>query len=143
MLDMHKSIKTNNSMKTQRILAFDFGMQNIGVAIGNTLSQSPQELPCLHAKFGKPKWNQILELIKEWDINLIVIGLPLHIDGSENESCVRARKFANRLSAQCRTPIELVDERLSSQEAYELQTANTNIHSLSAMLILQTWFNSQ
>lgn len=126
-----------------RILAFDFGTKDIGLAVANTLTKTPQSLPSLKAKNGIPNWETVKQLIQEWKIDTLIVGLPLHMDGTENDSCKRARKFSNRLKDATKIDVELVDERLSSEEAEMLDDSLGDIHGRSAMLILQTWLNKQ
>lgn len=102
-------------MKT--LLAFDYGTKNIGVAVGQTLTLSARELAVLKARDGIPNWDEIAALLKEWQPNVVLVGLPLHMDATESELSTRARKFANRLHGRFGVAVELVDERLSSFEA--------------------------
>lgn len=135
------------SQTIKTALAFDYGTQSIGVAVGQTLTQTANPLPSLKAQDGIPKWEHIQQLINEWQPNLLVVGLPLNMDGSESELSQRAKKFSNRLHGRFQLPIELVDERLSSFEAKgEIieQTGSRdfkaqNVDGLAAKLILETW----
>lgn len=102
-------------MKT--LLAFDYGTKNIGVAVGQTLTLSARELAVLKARDGIPNWDEIAALLKEWQPNVVLVGLPLNMDATESELSTRARKFANRLHGRFGVAVELVDERLSSFEA--------------------------
>ena len=63
------------------VLAFDFGMKRIGIAVGSTVIRHAKPLSCLSAKDGVPDWSRIETLIKEWGINRFVVGIPTHIDG--------------------------------------------------------------
>lgn len=71
----------------------------------------------LKARDGIPNWDEIAALLKEWQPNVVLVGLPLHMDATESELSTRARKFANRLHGRFGVAVELVDERLSSFEA--------------------------
>lgn len=101
----------------------------------------------LKAKDGVPDWNQIETLLKDWQPDLVLVGLPLNMDGSESELSARARKFANRLHGRFGVKIELVDERLSSFEAKgEVMRAggsrdykNNPVDSIAARIILEAW----
>ena len=79
------------------ILAFDYGTQKIGVASGNELLGTATPLKALPCKNTQPNWDDIAALLKEWEPEALVVGLPLNMDGSDSESTARARKFANRL----------------------------------------------
>ncbi len=129
------------------VLAFDFGTQRIGVAIGQSITGTAAPLPALKANDGVPNWDHIAALIKEWQPQRLLVGLPLNMDDSESELSARARKFANRLHGRFGLPVELWDERLSSFEARGEMLARglTNfkdgkVDSLSACLILEGWF---
>lgn len=132
---------------SQRLLAFDYGTKNIGVASGQSLTGSANSLAPLKAKDGVPDWNQIETLLKDWQPDLVLVGLPLNMDGSESELSARARKFANRLYGRFGVKIELVDERLSSFEAKgEVMRAggsrdykNNPVDSIAARIILEAW----
>ena len=129
------------------VLAFDFGTQRIGIAVGQSITHTASPLPALKAHDGIPNWDQIAALISEWQPQQLLVGLPLNMDGSESEMSARAKKFANRLQGRFGLPVELWDERLSSFEARGEMLARgmTNfkdgkVDSLSACLILEGWF---
>jgi putative Holliday junction resolvase len=99
------------------VLAFDFGEQRIGVAVGHTAVGIAHPLTTLHAPDKKTRYTAIAALIAEWRPALLVVGLPLHLDGSEHELSRLARKFARELGGRFSLPVELVDERLTSVAA--------------------------
>ena len=130
------------------VMAFDFGVSKIGIAIGQTLTRGAQPLQTIPAKDGIPDWQQIEKLLAEWKPQLLVVGLPLNMDDSESELAQRARKFANRLHGRFGLPVELFDERLSSREAREFVAseegrlaAQSGLDAVAAGLILESWFN--
>ena len=130
------------------ILAFDFGTTRIGVAVGQAVTETASALAPVAAKEGVPQWDQIDQLINEWQPEALVVGLPLNMDGSLCEMSYRARKFANRLHARYGCPSYLTDERLTSHEAKGLHLqdggeADFKKHSMdgiAAQLILESWF---
>ena len=95
-------------MKTGYVICFDFGLRQIGVATGNTLVETTQPLDVLGAKDGVPDWQALEKLVKEWRPDLLVVGDPLNMDGSESELCLRARKFARRLEGRLGISVETV-----------------------------------
>ena len=129
------------------LLAFDYGTKNIGVASGQTITHSANSQPALKAKDGIPDWHQIEKLLKDWQPDLILVGLPLNMDGSESELSQRARKFANRLHGRFGVKVEMIDERLSSFEAKgevmerggSRDYKNNPVDSIAARLILESW----
>ena len=130
-------------------MAFDFGLRQIGVAIGNCLLGTTQPLRVLKAKEGTPDWRAVEDLVNEWRPDLLLVGDPLNMDGSASELCQRARKFSRRLHGRLGLPVEMIDERLSSFEAKHNSREQGHrgnfkeqpIDSYAAELILQTWLS--
>lgn len=135
-------------MTPQTILAFDFGTRNIGVAVGQTLTRTADELPPLPARDGIPDWDSIGRLLSEWQPQLLVVGLPLNMDGSPSELSARAKKFGNRLHGRFGLQVEMMDERLSTFSAkgealnrgHRGDYASNPVDSIAARLILESWF---
>ncbi|WFL66827.1 MULTISPECIES: Holliday junction resolvase RuvX [unclassified Pantoea] len=137
-------------MASETLLSFDFGTKSIGVAVGQQLTGTARALTALKAQDGTPDWKLIEKLLKEWQPNYVVVGLPLNMDGTEQELTARARKFANRLHGRFGVRVELQDERLSTVEAradlFErggfraLQKGQ--VDSQSAVIILEDWFDT-
>lgn len=137
---------------SRSVLAFDYGTKSIGVAIGQELTGTANPLAALKAKDGIPNWDDIGKILKEWQPDLVVVGLPLDLEGGELESITpRAKKFANRIHGRFGCVVELHDERLSTVEAKaELfehggyrALSKGNIDSQSAVIILESWFERQ
>ncbi|MBT3504252.1 MAG: Holliday junction resolvase RuvX [Piscirickettsiaceae bacterium] len=132
-------------------LGFDFGMKNIGVAVGQELTNTASPLTVIKAREGIPNWDQIQSLINEWQPQRLIVGLPLNMDGTEQEMSVAARRFGNRLNGRFHLPVEWQDERLSTFEALDqlgiqskMQSNNRDdVDRISAQLILQSWLNQQ
>ena len=135
-------------MANLTIIAFDFGTRSIGVAVGQTLTGTASPLAAVKAQDGIPDWSVIDKLINEWQPDYLVVGLPLNMDGSEQELTQRARKFANRLHGRLGKKVELQDERLSTTEArarlFEKggfkSLSKGRVDSQSAVIILESWF---
>ena len=132
---------------SQTLLGFDYGTKRIGVAVGQDITRSVTPLTTLHSQNNKPDWNAIGNLIAEWQPDRLVVGLPLHLDGTTQAITERAQRFGNQLKGRYNLPVELVDERLTSHEAEtELaarggKTAKADIDALAAALILQSWLD--
>ena len=128
-------------------MAFDFGLRQIGVAVGNCLLATTQPLDILRAREGQPDWTAVEKLIAEWQPDLLLVGDPLNMDGSDSQLGERARKFARRLHGRLGLQIVMVDERLSSFEAKQIsreQGHRGDYHrqpfdSFAAELLLQSW----
>ncbi len=136
--------------KNQQVIAFDYGEKRIGVAVGQTVTNTATPLKPLLAKDGQPDWQTVERLIKEWQPDYLLVGLPLNMDTTEQLLTRRAKKFANRLKGRFGIAVKMMDERLSSVEAREqlfsaggFKGLNKNsIDSQAACLILESWFNS-
>jgi putative Holliday junction resolvase len=134
-----------------QIIAFDFGLARIGVAVGQTITGTANPLPTLLAKDGIPDWHKVEKLIKEWQPDMIIVGEPFNMDNTDQQITKRARKFANRLHGRYGIKVELNDERLSSaaarEEIFEFggyqKLKKTQIDSIAAALILESWFSHQ
>ncbi len=136
-----------DASKPKSLLGFDYGLKQIGVANGQTLTCSASGLTILKALDGIPDWAEVEKLLNEWKPDLVVVGLPLNMDDSESELSTRARKFARRLQGRFAVEVEMVDERLTSREAKMLGREQgtqdlTKIDHIAASLILQSWLNS-
>lgn len=123
----------------ETILAFDFGLKRIGVAVGNTLLKQAQPLTVISAATNDAKFSEIAALISEWQPDRCIVGLPLHPDGAEHEMTVRCRRFANQLNGRFGVATVLVDERYSS--AVLSQQRGEAIDAQAAAIILQQYFN--
>ena len=122
------------------ILAFDFGLKRIGVAIGNSMICQAKPLSVITATANEPKFAAIDSLIKEWGASRIVVGLPSHPDGTEHEMSARCRRFANQVHGRFNLPVELVDERYSS--AVIASKRGEVIDDRAAAIILQQYFDA-
>lgn len=136
--------------KSGHIIAFDYGLKNIGVAVGQTITQTGTELPALPARDGIPNWDQLEKLLAEWQVTTVLVGLPLNMDDSESELSKRARKFGNRLNGRFGVDVHWVDERLSTREAkaeafergHKGNYGDEPIDSIAARIILESWLHS-
>ncbi|WKX27125.1 Holliday junction resolvase RuvX [Tatumella ptyseos] len=137
-------------MSNQTIIAFDFGTRSIGIAVGQTLTATASPLAAVKAQDGVPDWTLIEKVISEWQPDYLVVGLPLNMDGSEQELTQRAKKFANRLHGRLGKKVELQDERLSTTEARSRlfekggykSLSKGRVDSQSAVIILESWFEA-
>lgn len=136
------------------LLGFDFGSLRIGVAVGDELIGSARPLVTLKSIDGGPDWNKIAQLLKEWQPEALVVGVPQHMDGTEHEMTRLATRFGNRLRGRYNLPVFFMDERLSSIEAEEQlgtsidfksrhhrSSARAAIDKVAASIILQRWFD--
>lgn len=136
-------------------MAFDFGTQKLGIAVGQSQSQTTQGIATIPIRNGQPDWDHLKKLLEEWAPDALIVGLPLHLDTSESPMSAAARRFARRLSGRYGLPVHLVDERLSSSSADSILLEQhrgtgklTKLRrqyrdQLAAELILQTFLNNQ
>lgn len=144
----------NNNVAIETVMGLDFGVSKMGIALGNTLTQTAQPLMQFPMNNGQADWQKLLNLISEWQVNKVVVGLPLNMDGTESEITLRAKKFARRLNHQLQSqhiqcPVIIADERLSSREAKNLaweygliKRENEPIDSIASAILLGSWLRS-
>ena len=132
-------------------MGLDFGISKMGISLGNTLTQTATPLMQFKMDNGKPDWQKLLNIITEWQVSQIVIGLPLNMDGTDSELGNRAKKFARRLNHQLEMAhipcsVIMADERLSSREAKNLaweygliKNENEPIDSIASAIMLGSW----
>ncbi len=125
------------------VLGFDFGFKHIGVALGNTSLQWARPLIRLKAQDGIPNWNKINELIKEWDIQAFIVGLPINLDGSNQKVTFAAKKFSRKLAGRFKLPSFLIDERYTTKEARITHKNAIEYDTLSAAIIIESWLRAQ
>lgn len=133
----------------QTVIAFDFGLRRIGVAVGQRITGSATPLKVIVTGDQGPDWARIEQILREWQPDQIVVGLPFHADGSEAEIGDAARAFAQDLQ-RFAIPTELVDERFSSREAESIIKAQRqaglrrrqqkgDIDAIAAAIIAERW----
>lgn len=121
----------------QSLLAFDYGIKRLGVATGSRFSGNAEPLKSIHLE-GDARFEAIAKLIKEWQPEGLVVGVPFHPDGAEHEITLRARRFGRQLKGRFRLPVFEVDERYTSVEAESMGARD--IDSAAAALILEQFF---
>nr|WP_321272948.1 Holliday junction resolvase RuvX [uncultured Tolumonas sp.] len=137
-------------MGNRSLMGFDFGTRSIGIATGQEITGTASPLTSLKANEGIPDWVQLEKLLKEWQPDLLIVGLPLNMDGTEQEMTVRARKFGQRLHGRFGFQVEFKDERLTTTDAkarlfehggYKA-LGKSRVDAVSAQLILESWMES-
>ena len=121
------------SLKTQTILAFDYGEKRIGVAVGNTVTKTTEALKIIQHKNQDDRWKAIEQTIQEWQADLLVVGLPTHPDGTPHHMTQKAKRFGNQLNGKFQKQVVWVDERYTSA------TVEGGDDALAAQLILQQY----
>jgi putative Holliday junction resolvase len=126
------------------VIGFDFGSYWIGVAVGQTLTREATPLSALR----NGDWKAIARLLDEWRPQQLVVGLPLSMDGEDQEMTPRAKRFGRQLEGRFGITTCMVDERLTTREAYQIAVeqqrhkSKTEIDSLSAAIITESWLQN-
>jgi putative Holliday junction resolvase len=140
-----------SSPREATVLAFDFGTRRIGVAIGNTLVRVARPLATIDAQASDARFAAIAALVGEWQPDQLVVGVPVHADGTEHAMTSRARRFARQLAGRFRLPVVEADERHSTQDAGSAlefageggRRGRAKRDEIAAQIILQAWFDEQ
>lgn len=139
---------------TTSLLAFDFGLRRIGVAVGQTVTRSARAIATLAAADGEPDWRALEALVEQWSPDLLLVGLPLREDGSESATTAAARRFAGELG-RLGLPVQLIDEVLTSAAAQDLlreqraagdrrrRIRKSDVDSMAAVLIAEQWLHER
>lgn len=123
----------------QTLLAFDYGLKKIGVALGNTLTNQARPLCVLTPSTREQRFAQVRALLAEWQPDQVVVGLPLTLDGEEQPASRQSRRFAHQLEGRFRVRVVLVDERGSSLEAQQILGTHAPDDAVAAAVILQRY----
>ena len=126
------------------VLGFDYGIRKIGVAVGQTITCTATPLRTLPTRDERPDCDAIGQLIREWQPESLVVGLPYQMDDVEAPVAARARRFARQLEGRYRLPVFLADERLTTREAQrqlgrDARRDALRVDAMAARLILETW----
>jgi putative Holliday junction resolvase len=146
-----------------RMLGFDYSQNKIGIAVGQRLTNTASGLTTLICHHKKIDWAAIDEQVNQWKPDACVVGLPLNMNGTEQDTTQLAKKFGQQLKARYHLPVYFMDERLTSREASQMlgyaghtsprrqsrsgkkikkqQQQGHDIDQLAAQLILQDWLN--
>jgi putative Holliday junction resolvase len=136
------------------VLALDFGLRRIGVASGDTLTRSANPRGAVGNGPSGPDWKAIQKIIDDLRPARLAVGEPYNADGSESPLTGTARRFAAELQQRCSLPVDLVDERWSSQDAEERlrearaggqrrrRVSATDVDATAAAVILERWFTA-
>ncbi|HTH59882.1 MAG TPA: Holliday junction resolvase RuvX [Paraburkholderia sp.] len=99
------------------LLAFDYGERRIGVALGNALTHSARPLTVIPNRSRDYRFEAIAALLREWQPDHLIVGLPMHPDGTPHAMTQQAKRFGNQLNGRFNLPVTWIDERYSSVDA--------------------------
>ena len=126
-------------------MGFDFGLKRIGIAVGQTVTRTASPETVVNSRDGVPDWAHISQLIERWNPVAIVVGLPMHLNGTEQPFTQSARKFGQRLHGRYQRPLFFIEEQLSSHEAEQRlksrAQSNTQLDAHAAQIILENWLS--
>lgn len=142
-------ISTNKTINT--VLGFDYGNKRIGLATGQTITNSASPCKTINQIGGNPDWQAIEHEIQQWKPQALIVGMPYHTDGSENKMTETVQHFCYELEKRFKLPIIEVNEALSSQQAEEILKESIKINKqnkheidrIAAAIIVQRWLNEQ
>jgi putative Holliday junction resolvase len=146
----NENVYDKNKVQAGTVLAFDFGERRIGIAVGEHLINNANPLMTIDNESNEVRFAAITQLINEWQPKLLVVGLPLSLDGSETEVTQLCKKFARRLNGRFNLPVIMIDERYSSTEASQLlnesgikgRAQKAMLDQVAAQTILRSYFDS-
>jgi putative Holliday junction resolvase len=131
--------------KVDTVIGFDFGTVWTGIAIGLTLTVQARPLNAIKSINLKPNWLAIETVLKEWQPQKLIVGLPSSMIDDHHPMTAKVLKFSRQLEGRFKVPVELIDERLTTREAYQIaieskrQKTKQEIDSIAAVLITESW----
>lgn len=124
------------------LLAFDYGLARIGVAIGNTLTRSARALTVLPNSSAVVRFKNIERLLQEWQPAQLIVGVPYYQDGQSHEMTQQAQRFGRQLQGRFGLPVIWIDERYSTVAAEALNISQQKmLDAEAARIILQQFFD--
>jgi len=134
-----------------RILAVDWGERRVGIAVSDPTGLIARSLPTLEVRSEEETVRAVLDLVREEEAGLVVVGLPLNLDGTRGEAAAAAEHLASRLADASGLPVELWDERLTSVQALRdareagvrLRGRKGRLDARAAQLLLQSYLDAR
>ena len=128
------------------MLAFDYGTRRIGVAVGNTITRSARPLVTIDEASEEARLAAIGALFREWTPDILVVGLPVHADGTPHAMTSRAQHFAQELRDRFGAEVQFADERHTSEAARAAlagqgREGRAKRDEVAAQIILQAWLD--
>ena len=132
-----------------RVLAIDHGTVRMGIAMSDELKMIAQPLEFIPAEPFSGFLDRLKELLRENEVELILLGMPRNMDGSYGEASMKVREFEAVLKNSITAPIKTWDERLTSVQANRALTQGRvkkkkkrqNVDSISAAILLQSYLD--
>jgi putative Holliday junction resolvase len=136
-------------MNITSVLGFDYGKKRIGIATGQTITNTATPCKTLNQVEGNPDWPAIKAEIQQWKPQALIVGMPYHTDGSKSEMTTACKQFCYELEKRFKLPVIEINEALSSYQAEEILKEKLKIHKhnkheidkMAAAIIVQSWLN--
>ena len=136
------------------LLAFDYGLRRIGVAVGNRLLETATALETIAGSADGADFDAVQRLVDEWRPARLIVGRPTNMDGTPGTMTAKAERFARTLERRFALPVDLIDERLSSVEAQDMirsarragrkrRARSGDVDKLAAQVILQSYLDAK
>lgn len=131
------------------VLGFDYGTRWIGCAAGQSITATASPLSPIAVHNGQPDWTKIQKLIGQWQPDKLIVGHPSSMTRQHSPMTARAERFSRQLQGRFNLPCELIDERLTTRESWQIIEASDQhyekpeIDSIAAVLITETWLHEQ
>ncbi len=126
------------------LMGFDFGTRRIGVAVGQSIIASARPLAIIENRNGRPAWDDLAQLIADWQPEALIVGLPRHADDSPHPLKAAIERFCRQLHGRYQLPVHTIDESFSSREAVQRMGADgPGLDAGAAAVILETWMSQQ
>ncbi|MBM3351349.1 MAG: Holliday junction resolvase RuvX [Betaproteobacteria bacterium] len=146
----NENVFQKTGARSGTVIAFDFGERRIGVAVGEHLLRVASPLTTIDNESNEIRFQNISALVSEWQPQLLVVGLPLNVDGTSHSMTLLCKKFARRLNGRFNLPVALIDERYSSGQASAMlresgikgRAQKPILDQVAAQAILQSYFDS-
>jgi putative Holliday junction resolvase len=137
-----------------RILALDYGERRIGLAVSDPTGTIAQPLPTISRRIGRrPPYARIIEILQEWEVQQVVLGLPVESSGDEGDAAANARSFGEEIARRSGLQVEYWDERFTSARAEReisrlglsasARRQKERVDAMAATLILQAYLDAQ
>ncbi len=136
--------------KIMRILALDHGTVRIGVAVSDEMKMFASPLEFIPAEPFDSALARLQQLLREKEVELIVIGMPRNMNGSYGPAAQKVREFSDRLRTAVTVPLVTWDERLSSVQAqrmlreagHKAKQQKGKVDASAAAILLQSYLDS-
>lgn len=125
------------------ILGLDYGIRRVGCAVADDDGMIALPLLTITVTSRDQLLRELQARVRERRVGLLVVGLPLGLDGKDTEQTTATRAFARAAEQALRIPVKLFDERLTSAEAHQSGATKENVDAMAATLLLQSYLDRQ